>query len=270
MSTPARTCVVVCYWVGESRKHLFRLLRQMLRIDAGTLFGLVIVVNGGDERPLKLPERFAALNARIINRVNRGYNIEAWDVGWRSAPEFDYYLFLQSECFLKRENWVADYEFRMSRDPGVGLLGEFYGWEQKTWQFIREATDRDLGDAAGQKEGSPHPIDVVQSIFRESGVPLTELGTHIPSVICCSSRKVLLEVGGFPLVDNPTYWRAVGSEVAFSRSIEAKGYRLSRVRDRDFSVIGHRQYTWSYKTIMNVRAKVRMALRNAGLRCPRR
>ncbi len=81
----ASTCVVICYYVGQSTKPLFRLLGQLRKLDAGAPFDLVIVVNGGDRQPFTLPARFASLGARVVNRVNHGYNIEAWDVGWRQG-----------------------------------------------------------------------------------------------------------------------------------------------------------------------------------------
>ena len=146
--TKVNTCVIICYYIGHSKRNLFYLLDQMLRIDPGAPFDTLIVVNGGDVKPLILPARYYSLRAKVINRVNHGYNIEAWDIGWRMNTTYEYYLFLQSECFLKRAGWISDFEFRMSRDAGIGLLGEVFFWEQKTWPFIREATDRDLGRSA--------------------------------------------------------------------------------------------------------------------------
>lgn len=54
----ARTCVIVSYWNGRPARRLHRLLQQMRMIDAGSPFDLLVVCNGGDERPLSLPRRF--------------------------------------------------------------------------------------------------------------------------------------------------------------------------------------------------------------------
>ncbi len=35
-------------------------------------------------------------------RENTGFNIGAWDYGWRHLPPYDYYLFLQDDCFIVR------------------------------------------------------------------------------------------------------------------------------------------------------------------------
>ncbi len=36
-------------------------------------------------------------------RENTGFNIGAWDYGWRHLPPYDYYLFLQDDCFIVRK-----------------------------------------------------------------------------------------------------------------------------------------------------------------------
>lgn len=255
MADKPATCVIICYWVGDPLKNLFKLLDQMLRVEAGAIFSVVVVVNGGDKKPLSLSSKYNILNATIINRINNGYNIEAWDTGWRAHPHYDYYLFLQSDCFLKKSNWIADFEFRMAHDRGIGLMGEMYFWEQKTWQFIRESTDRDLGDTCWPQNEPLHPIDAIKTAIQEHGLPLTELGTHISAIIHFTSRKILEEIGGYPLFGS-TYRLASASEVAFSRLIESKGYRLSKIRDRDFSIIGHRQYTRGHEIKMKIRKQV--------------
>jgi hypothetical protein len=39
-------------------------------------------------------------------RENTGFNIGAWDYGWRHLPPYDYYLFLQDDCFIVRPLWL--------------------------------------------------------------------------------------------------------------------------------------------------------------------
>ncbi len=259
------TCVVICYWTGFPVRNLYRLLKQMSKVDAGSPFDVVVVTNGGDVKPLKLDRQFDGFDVKVINRVNRGYNIEAWDVGWRSCDDHDYFLFLQSECFLKQKGWIADFEFRMARDRGVGLLGEHYHWEQKTWEFIREATDRDIGARAWPPDEPMHPIDTYRTLIAAKGLPLTDLGTLLSSIILFTSKAILEEVGGFPIFGT-SYREAVASEVAFSRIIESRGYRLSRIRDRDFSLIGHHQYTTSHEIAVRLETSARDVLKKLGLK----
>jgi hypothetical protein len=259
----AKTCVVVSYWIGHSLKSLLSLLAQMMRVDAGTNFDLIIVCNGGDRQPLVLPSKFDRLRPRIFNRENQGYNIGAWEYGWRISEGYRYYLFLQEECFLKAKGWVSEFEYRMSVDRGVGLLGEAIMWDRMSWQYIREATDRDLG--LDWFAGEPvHPLDAYQAFLNLRGIPLGEVGSHLQSLVLFTSGQVLSEINGFPT--GISYREAVACEIGISRLVEAKGYRISKIKDHPYALIGHRQWTKAYTLGMNVRQLLIKGLRQLGVR----
>lgn len=269
MPEKPKTCVVVSYWTGRPDRALHRLLRQMSKVDAGCPHDLVIVCNGGDLKPLTLPAEFESSRARVFDRENTGWNLGAWDHGWRVAGDYEYFLFLQDDCLLKRPNWVYDFEFRADNDPGIGLLGEEIMWDRMTWPYIRKATDRDLGRRAWPESEPIHPLDTYQKLLEERGVPLGEVGTHLPSIILFSPRAVLEEVGGFPLIGSK-YLEAVACEIGISRLIESKGYRISKVKDDSFHLIGHPQWTRRARVREAVRIKAIGFLKKLGLRRPRR
>jgi hypothetical protein len=261
MDGKPRTCVIVSCWTGQPAKNLHRLLAQMQKIDSGAPYDLRIVCNGGLERPLTLPVRFNSLKPRIINRENTGYNLGAWECGWRDADGYEYYLFLQDDCFLKRPGWVYDYEFRMSRDEGIGLLGESIAWDRLTWRYIREATDRDLGRWAWPEEEPVHPIDTYLALLEQHGIPRGETGTHLQSLVLFTSRRILEEIGGFPIMGS-SYREACACEIGLSRLIESRGYRLSKLKDCSFEFIGHAQWTKAgCKLKVNLRWRVSVLLR---------
>ncbi len=239
----ARTCVIVSYWVERSLARLHRLLRQMTRVNGGADFDLVVVCNGGDRKPLTLSDRFDGLKPRVLNRENVGYNLGAWNAGWKSASSDESYLFLQDDCFLKRAGWISHFEFRMAHDLGVGLLGESIMWDRASWPYIRAATDRDFEEDHLQVEGT-HPIELYKAAVIERGIPLGNVGSHLQSLILFTTKEILEEIGGFPSPPaNATKDQAIGCEVALSRLVESKGYRISKVKDDPFYFIGHPQWT---------------------------
>jgi hypothetical protein len=259
----AKTCVVVSYWIGHSVKHLLSLLTQMLRIDAGTNFDLIIVCNGGDQQPLVLPSKFDRLRPQIYNRENKGYNIGAWEYGRHVSRGYEYYLFLQEECFLKAEGWVSEFEYRMSTDPGIGLLGEAMMWDQMSWQYIRAATDRDLG--LDWFAGEPiHPLDAYQSFLTQRGIPLGEVGSHLQSLVLFTSGRILNEINGFPT--GVSYREAVACEIGISRLVTAKGYRISKIKDHSYTLIGHRQWTKAHELKIKTRQILVSVLKRLGVR----
>jgi hypothetical protein len=260
-----RTCVIIAYWVGEPQRDLHRLLRQIRTVDAGAPFDLRIVCNGGDAQALVLPSEFDGDNIHILNRENIGYNIKAWDEGWKFDHRHEFYLFLQTECVIKKTGWIEAFEFRMLNDAGVGLLGERTVWDRLSWAFIRASTDRDLGSSAWPATEPLHPIDTYKALMTKAGIPLGEVGTHVPTIIHFARREILEEIGGYPFF-GPSYREAVGAEVAFSRLIEARRYRVCQIRDGAFAYIGHRQWAakpWHQKFLHDVKRVIKRARRRA-------
>jgi len=235
-----RVCVVVSYWTGHKLQILERLLGQMLKFNAGLPFDLVVVCNGGDQHPLVLGDRFNSLKARVINRENTGYNLGAWNAGWEVASGYDYYLFLQDECFIKKAGWVSEFVFRMENDPGLGLLGETIMWDNMTWKYVHLATDRDLG-LDWFKGEDIHPLDFYQYYLKDHNIPPGELGAHIQTLIVFTSDQILSEIGGLPVGN--TYREVVACEIGLSALVRSKGYRISKVKDQSYTLLGHSQWT---------------------------
>jgi hypothetical protein len=134
-----------------------------------------------------------------------------------------------------------------------------------TWSFIRKSTDRDLGRVAWPDNEPIHPLDTYQQLLRDRGVPPGEVGTHLPSIILFCPRRVLEAIGGFPLMGS-TYRQAVACEIAMSRTIEANGYRISRVKDHSFQLIGHPQWTARAQRQQILRSRAIAMLRKIGIR----
>ena len=266
MSDQPRTCVIVSFWAARSSKNLHSLLRQMQNVDAGCPFDVAVVSNGGDLTPLEIPSRFDSLKIRaVFNRENTYYNLGAWEHGWRSVQGYKFFLFIQDECALVSRNWVAEYEYRMDRDLRIGLLGEDINWNRMSWSYIREATDRDLGNSIWPPDEPVHPIDKYQQLMEEKGIDKGDEATYLNSIILFTSREILEKIGGFPLM-GLSYREAIGCEVAISRAIAALGLKVTRVKEEDFCLVSHRQ--WLPQTIRwrKRRDRLRGILQRLGLK----
>jgi hypothetical protein len=54
-----------------------------------------------------------------------------------------------------------------------------------------------------------------------------------------------------------SYQEAVAGEVGISRLIESRGYRISRVRNQSFEIIGHRQWTGVSRALLIMKLRLR-------------
>src|ERR1700730_11844793 len=76
----SKTCVIISYWVSRPAKDLNRLLAQMQKIDACAPFDVLIVCNGGLERPLSSP---SLLWPSTADSEPREYRLQSRGLGSR-------------------------------------------------------------------------------------------------------------------------------------------------------------------------------------------
>lgn len=231
--------VIVSYWAARSPRCLYRLLDQIYRYDAGAEFTVTVVCNGGDIAPLELPARHARRGVKALNRQNAGYNIAAWDFGWRSDCDSDHFLFLQDECLIRNDGWLRAFVDAMEADPRLGLLGENINW-RCSWDVQR---NNPIAARCLNRDGEEpfNSVDFLREFIDSLGIPSGNTAEHLQSLVLFSSRQVLETIDGF--ASGSTYAEAVGTEIAISKAVQAHGYRIAMVGDRPFSSIGHRQWT---------------------------
>jgi hypothetical protein len=116
-----------------------------------------------------------------------------------------------------------------------------------TWDYVKKSTARDLGDSIASQ------IDAYDDLLKKSEIPVGETASHLQSTILFTSRKILEEIDGFPYI-GPSYLEAVAGEIGFSRLIESKGYRISKVRGSSYELIGHLQWSKSGTTSFKYRS----------------
>ncbi|MBI4816829.1 MAG: hypothetical protein HY791_11255 [Deltaproteobacteria bacterium] len=219
----ADTCVVIATWEGSDPAHLERLAESLRSVAPGREHSTCLVINGSDGRHARLSARFDL----TLTRDNVGFNLGAWDAAWRQTSA-DRYLFLQDECTLRRKGWLLAFE--RAFEPGVGLVGEQLRrpWN-KPWDELTSETNRDFERAR-----------TYRTLLREWGVAEGLTARHLTTVVQYTSREVLEAVGGYRA--ESTYPRAIAAEIAFSRSIEARGLSLVQVGRRRHTFVGHPQW----------------------------
>jgi hypothetical protein len=237
----------------------------MAKFDAGAGYDVLIVCNGGDRDPLVLPTGLATSGVRVLNRENTGWNLGAWEAGWRASPGYRYFLFLQAECFVKRRGWIHRFEHRIETDAGIGMLGERLMWQQMSWDYVREATALDLGERGPVPEGVLESIATYQDLLRRKGMEPGLSGAHLVSIILFIRRDLLERIGGIPLFGEE-YLEAVAGEIGLSKAVEACGLRISQLSDTAFSFIGHSQWAGGGNAWQKFSGRVNCLARRLALR----
>jgi hypothetical protein len=230
--------VVISHYNSWPTDQLVALLDQMREIPSGHPFRCLVVVNQAVDRPLELPAAHA--DVEILYRENTGYNIGAWDYGWRNASRADYYLFLQEECQIIRPDWLGSFVRMLSR-PGVGLVGESRVWRGLKWNRLEYLHD---GSWYGDEPGDP-PIPFIDGIRRyldSEGIPIGETGDHLRAIILATHREVLEAIDGFGI--GHTKVDAISCEIGISQAVASKRLAIKQVGITPFRYIVHPQWTF--------------------------
>lgn len=250
------TLIIISYWTGHKPRVLFRLLDEIQCHDALLPYSITIVCNGGDITPLQLPKKYSNRRITVLNRENSGFNIGAWEFGWRNSSDGDHILFLQDECQILQSGWLLAFLKKFQSSPDIGLVGENINW-RRTWseQRLNPVAAGCLNKDDGPKFNS---VDFLHDHIVNLGIPPGESADHLQSLMLFSSRKILREIGGFPTSDN--YAQAVGMEIAISKKVQAHGYAIAMVGHRPFSYIGHPQWSsWQHKKWIKLKQLLRPA-----------
>jgi len=230
--------VVISHYNARPADELVRLLDQARAVPAGWPFRVRIVVNLGTPRCLILPERHGG--TEILYRGNTGYNIGAWDHGWRTGPGYRGYLFLQEECRLVREDWVGAFA-RRAAEPGVGLVGECLSpswdatWGELACRFREETLpDHQLGGRPADR------VSCYLDFLAREGIDPGPKGDHLQSLVLFARREALEAIDGFPV--GRDYGEAIAAEIGISKKVQALGLDLCEVGPEPFFYVEHPQW----------------------------
>lgn len=230
--------VVVSHYDERPLEPLVQLLDSLAAMPAGYPYEVRIVVNHDHWRPCELPEQHRHLT--VVHRENRGFNIGAWEQGWRLDPPRDAYLFLQDECLVARENWLLPFVEKAAQDD-IGLIGERIPptwdlpWEHLEWQFGKKILP---GHEVGGRQVDR--LTCYRDFWRRQGIPPAPTGAHIQSLVMFARRDVLARIGGFPIGQN--YGEAIAAEIGVSFLVRALGLRLCEVGETPFTCFTHPQW----------------------------
>ncbi len=231
---------MVSYWDERPVAALRSLVKGMDTFDPGISFERILVVNRSSESPDQTLDELRF--DRIVERANTGMNIGAWDAGWRVAPNATGYLFLQDDCHILRDNWLAG--FVNSARPDVGLSGESMNlnWA-RPWDHLRRGPGMIELDGHTVNGRRVNRVDYYLRCMRKWGIDPGPDGRHLRSLVWYCRRDAIELIDGFPT--GSTYGECIAPEIATSRRLLSHGLCIEQVRPDPFHFIGHPDWVYS-------------------------
>ena len=238
MSAVPPALVVVSFYDGRPRQELDDLLHDLATIPAGWPFSVLVVVNQERAEPTVVTATLPGL--QVLHRPNAGYNIGAWDHGFRSARDHDVYLFLQQECRVRRPNWLLPFVQRLQL-PGVGLVGERANpaWDRPWDELERRFVGHELhGHFIDGKPATR--LATYRHFFAQHGIEAGPRGDHLQTLVLAATGATLRRIGGFPV--GRDYGESIAAEISVSKRVQALGLTAEQLGPRPFTCFTHPQW----------------------------
>jgi hypothetical protein len=233
-----KTLVVISYYDRRPIHNLLELIGSLHQYPAGDEFDVCVIVNRTKNEEISIPH---LSSAAIHYRHNIGMNIGAWDYGWRQWPNYKCYLFLQDECYVIRERWLAGYRAVLEK-PNVGMVGESLNqlWG-RPWTELRKLFAGTVLPEHSLEDECANRVDFYLEFMKANGVTPGLGGKHLRSVVWLLTAEVLKKIGGFLIGRN--YGECIAAEIATSKKVEALGLDCVQANAKEeFFYIRHLEY----------------------------
>ncbi len=228
-----RGLIVISYYAARESTNLVKLTESLKAYTNS-----VMVVTNVDN--VVSPVRHGE-NSKMIINSNVGMNIGAWNRGFKEDPEADYYLFLQDECFLKRDGFWDAIIGRFKADPTLGMLGESFNHKwARSWESLSASSLNSLEDDHLLEGARSRRVDVYLDAMRRWSISPGGSGAHLRSLVWALSGSAMRRLGGFPVGKNRG--ECIAAEIAVSRQLIHFGYRIDQVCPQPFTYFGHSEW----------------------------
>jgi hypothetical protein len=225
--------IVISFYSKRNRGNLLNLLTSLEGFE-----GEVLVVENIDSDAIS---SLTDIDAEVILNVNRGMNIGAWNRGFLERRDYDTYLFLQDECFLKKDGYVEAILSRFKKNPKLGMLGESLNrkWNHP-WETLTNSPLNNYCDDHFIGSGCSRRVDTYLSAMQSWGVDPGETGAHLRSLVWAIRGDVLRQMGGFPIGNNKG--ECIAAEISVSRRVIQMGLEFDQIDRAPFFYFGHLEW----------------------------
>lgn len=224
--------VVISHYAARNSLSLDRLLINL----RGLVKHILIVIND-DTVCNEIFSKYQSYPSII--RPNIGMNIGAWNCAYKRYSEYKYYIFLQDECSIVNQEFIANYKMELDR-AGVGLTGESinFKWDRPWIEMLNSPLNYSLQLADGAGETSR--VRYYLSLMTIWGIDPGVGGKHLRSLVWGFNQNTLQLIQGFPEGLNKE--QCIASEIAVSKKIESLGLRVTQVSEIPFHNIKHEEW----------------------------
>lgn len=236
------TLVVVSHYNARAKEDLQLLLNQLKPLAPHIL---VVINDDNHHGPV---EFLSDMPTPCLRRTNTGMNIGGWNEAFQERPDFEHYIFLQDECRIVDNDFLAVYEDRL-KAPEIGMIGESLNpqWS-RPWA---EITSSALNYPVQITPGSPAMMRTAFIIgcLQNWSISPGPTGAHLRALVWAFRRDMLFKIKAFPMGRNKE--ECIAAEIGTSKLVEQHGGHIAQVGSVPFEYIQHKERRVDGKKLLN-------------------
>lgn len=225
--------IVISHYVARDKNSLKSVLNSLF----GVAQNILIVINDD----MAIGESFGKLgDIPVITRPNIGMNIGGWNSAYKNYPNYKYYIFLQDECSLLRDDFIRAYKRELSATD-VGMTGESINskWDKSWVELFHSPLNYLIQNIPGHRISR---VEFYLALMERWGVNPGKNGRHLRSLVWGFNQVALSKIGGFPEGQNKE--ECIASEISVSKKIEEIGLRVTQISKTPFTFLSMKNGDW--------------------------
>jgi hypothetical protein len=225
--------IIISYFDARPKTQLNSLVSQLKKFNTPIL----ISING---HKTKRATFFKDNKISILKRPNTGMNIGAWNDGFLSLPNYDYYHFLQDECVIQNDNFLEVYNSLLNQEH-VGMVGESLNpkWNLD-WEKLLTSTLNYIDSDHLINGAKVSRVNFYLLMLEKWNINPGQNAAHLRSLVWAFKRDTIQKISGFPC--GLSKGECIASEIAVSKKIEQIGLQIKQADQSPFKYIYHTEW----------------------------
>ena len=224
--------IVISYYKARPKNFLNNLIFKLKTFN----IDIALVINDDNVLKTKIEK---TSNFFKIYRSNVGMNIGAWNECYQLFSDYDYYLFLQDECFILNNNFLDEYIKELSKS-NIGMTGECINlmWN-RNWSVMKRSK-LNYNIKFPLKNLKISRVNYYLSCLKKWNIYPGDKASHLRALIWGFNNNCLKKINGFPIGKNKD--QCIAAEIAVSKNVEQCGFYISQINSTPFKFIGHNEW----------------------------
>ena len=220
-----KALLVISHYSKRSKDLLNNLIKKLEKYN----IDILVSINDDSASEVVIDK---STNIYSLVRPNIGMNIGGWNDGYKYFKNYDYYIFIQDECLIIRDDFIERYIEQLSLS-NIGMIGESMNkkWD-KTWKQMLISKL----NYPSKINGLPR-VNYYIDCMKKWNVNIGNNAKHLRALIWGFNNQCISKILNFPIGENRD--ECIAAEIAVSKLVEQNNFKFTQISSTPFTYITH-------------------------------